>query len=260
VTESPCPQAIRLLRETKILLEGLGYTEHYTRPGDEKAGAAAAQLNTLLRASLLDDSPESAADVRLGQARRSKAYPSMNEGLVLDYVPRFGWFVQWPKGNELGAGGWYSTAKGVRDIWPEVVAYERLCGVDPHVVGGAIELGRAALDQVRTVPRPVARLDASLDPTTTIDPLELLDGGAGNVLLEVRLAKPTNANAADHDEVRAELRRRYAHELENMTARDLIWQAMYLQHLHDRSPRGPGWRLPILDAALRQRGLPWPRS
>jgi hypothetical protein len=61
-------------------------------------------------------------DPKIGQTRRSTNYPTMNDGYVKSYNPDItpSWWVEWPKGNTLGSGGWYS-AKMIREIWPEVV-------------------------------------------------------------------------------------------------------------------------------------------
>lgn len=65
--------------------------------------------------------------VALGQTRRGIKYPTMNDGYVKSYRPHvnkdYPWWVEAPKGNEDGGGGWYTT-DGILEIWPDVVSTE----------------------------------------------------------------------------------------------------------------------------------------
>lgn len=58
---------------------------------------------------------------RTGETRRG-SNPAMNDAYVDSYDPNVSppWFVRWPKGDELGSGGWYDT-ESILAFWPEVV-------------------------------------------------------------------------------------------------------------------------------------------
>lgn len=61
--------------------------------------------------------------VSVGQTRRGATSPGMNPAFVKFYDPLIEppWFVEWPKDNEIGAGGWYDEAS-VAAFWPEIVS------------------------------------------------------------------------------------------------------------------------------------------
>lgn len=56
-----------------------------------------------------------------GETRRGNN-PAMNDAFVKAYNPNISppFWVEWPKGNELGSGGWYSE-ESILAFWPEVV-------------------------------------------------------------------------------------------------------------------------------------------
>jgi hypothetical protein len=58
---------------------------------------------------------------RTGETRRG-SNSAMNDAYIDSYDPNIShpWFVRWPKGDELGSGGWYDT-ESILAFWPEVV-------------------------------------------------------------------------------------------------------------------------------------------